>query len=166
MPQVEVIEFKHLHIKRIVHYLLRILKKQGYEEADKTTFYFSIVSYLSKISELIKNFTYYSLHEAKLTFVAGKNKNLRKGGLNLSRKGIDFIVDIRDGVDQFYKFFYKYDVNQLSELIKSRDLFKNRLYLEEFNNLNKDDAFLLGAFVQIYDILLDLSELRMAIGYK
>lgn len=147
---IEAIEFKHLSARKFANYALRLLNKFGHEEADKTTFYFAIITFLNKICEIIKNFA---------------GHTIREGSLKLSKKCSDMIEEIRNAFNSYYESFYKYDTKQISELHKNRDLFKNRLYIEKYKTFSKDEIFILGAFTQIYDILLDLNELRMAVGY-
>lgn len=164
---VQVIEFKHMHIKRLVNYSMRTLNKFGHEEADKTTFYFAILNFLNKTDDVVKNFAYHSLHKAKLE---GATKRLQcrnghKETLDLSKKCCDMIEEIRDAFRMYYEVFYKYDAAKVSELMRARDLFKNKLYVDEYCKLKKDDVFLLGGFVQIFDIIVDLCELRMSMGY-
>jgi hypothetical protein len=54
----------------------------------------------------------------------------------------------------------------VSALNKRRDLFKRKLYYQEFRNLSKDDIFLLGGIEQLIEVIIDLNELKMAIEHK
>lgn len=148
---IESIEFKHISVKKFANYALRLLNKFGHEEADKTTFYFAIVSFLSKIDEIVKNFA---------------GHTIREGRLDLSKTCSDMIEEISKAFKLYYESFYKYDINKISELQKIRDMFKQRLYVEKYKSLSKDDVFILSGLTQVFDVLLDLSELRIAIGYR
>jgi phosphate uptake regulator len=148
---IESIEFKHITIKRFSNYALRLLNKFGHEEANKTTFYFAIVCFLSKIDEIVKNFAAHTISE---------------GRLDLSKGCSDMIEEVGNAFKLYYSLFYKYDLSQLSKLHEMRDALKNKLYIEKYKSLEKDDVFILSGITQALDALLDLSELRMAIGYN
>ncbi len=147
---VESVRFKHTNIKKLINYALRILNKFGHEEADKTTFYFAIINFLNKIGEIIKNYAGYTIIEGKL---------------NLSKKCCDMMDEISNAFKFYYEIFYEYDTKKINQLHTNRDLFKQKLYKVKNKTLTKDDIFILTAFTQIYDILLDLIELRGAIEY-
>jgi len=141
--------FQQINIRKFTNYALRLLNKFGHKDAEKTTFYFAIVKYLNKTSEMIKNFAGFTVVE---------------GTMNLSPKFCDLLEEINKSVKLYYASFYKYDVKQISQLHTNRDVFKRRLY-RDYKKLSKDDLFILGNMMQIFAILLDLSELRMAIGH-
>jgi len=141
--------FQQINIRKFTNYALRLLNKFGHKDAEKTTFYFAIVKYLNKISEMIKNFAGFTVVE---------------GTMNLSPKFCDLLEEINKSVKLYYDSFYKYDVKQISQLHTNRDVFKRRIY-KTYKKLSKDDLFILGNMMQIFGILLDLSELRMAIGH-
>ncbi|MBD3248714.1 hypothetical protein GF336_01595 [Candidatus Woesearchaeota archaeon] len=135
--------------KRFSNYALRILNKFGHEEADKTTFYYTAISFLVKIANIIKNVAIYTIREGKL---------------NQSKELCMLIQDIKESFDIYYNSFYSYDNSKFGKLHERRDIFKRDMYIK-FKKLSKDDLFILTSIYPIYDILLDLSELRMAIEY-
>ncbi|MBD3259147.1 hypothetical protein GF371_00790 [Candidatus Woesearchaeota archaeon] len=141
--------FQQINIRKFANYALRLLNKFGHKDAENTTFYFAIVKYLNKTSEMIKNFAGFTVVE---------------GTMNLSPKFCDLLEEINESVKLYYSCFYKYDIKQISQLHINRDLFKKKLY-KEYKKLSKDDLFILGNMMQIFAILLDLSELRMAIRH-
>lgn len=147
---VDSIDLKHINISRFINYALRLLNKFGHDNADKTTYYFAIVSFLCKADEIVKNFVRHTIHEQRL---------------DLSMKCCDMIEEISTAFKEYYDLFYKYDLKKVSELHKKRDLFKQKLYIERYANLSKDDVFILSGMTQIYDVLLDLIKLRMAITH-
>ncbi len=146
----ESIQLKHINIKKFINYGLRLLNKFGYKEAEKTTFYFSIINFLSKIGEIIKNFAGYSITE---------------GSLNFSKDFSDWLDEINQSLKLYYQLFYKYSIKQVSQLHKNRDIIKRKFY-EEHHKLSKDNLFVFSNMMQIFDILLELSELRISIGYS
>lgn len=154
----ESMPYKHVNVKRFVNYAQRLLNKFGHEEADKTTFYFAIVSFLGKIIEIIKNYTGYVVTEGVFMI----NKRIPT---NLSKKAADLIKEIGEIFNLYSELFYKYDLKKVSEIHQGRDLFKRRIY-KEYNSLSRGDLFVVVSLMPIADIMLDLIELRMAIGYK
>jgi len=146
----EEVALQHVNIKKFINYARRLLNKFGYKDAEKTTFYFATVTFLGKIDEMIKNFTGFVLDEKHVHF---------------SKKLFSLLEEIKNSVKMFYESFYKYDVNQIGQMHKKRDLFKRRLY-KDYNKFSKDDLFVISTMMQIFDVLLDLSEFRMAIGYS
>ena len=148
--KMEAVEMEHINVKKFSNYALRLLNKFGHQEAEKTTFYFAIIKFLSKFDETIKNFAGYTIREGKL---------------DLSEKCIDMIEEISGAFKKYYSIFYKYDLKKMSELHMDRDLFKQRLYVEKYKSLSKDDIFILAGLTQGYDVILELMELRMAIEH-
>ena len=146
----EEVALQHVNIKKFINYARRLLNKFGYKDAEKTTFYFATVTFLGKIDEMIKNFTGFVLDEKHVHF---------------SKKLFSLLEEIKNSVKMFYESFYKYDVNHIGQMHKKRDLFKRRLY-KDYNKFSKDDLFVISTMMQIFDVLLDLSEFRMAIGYS
>jgi len=141
------VELKHYNIRRFVNYALRMLNKFGHEEADKTTFYYSILMFLAKTDEAIKNLS-----------------GPKDMPLKVSKKCCDMIEEIKDAFVFFYELFYNYDVKKVSQLHKQRDLFKNKLH-DQYRHLSKDDIYLLGSLLEVFDYMIELCELRMAIAY-
>jgi hypothetical protein len=66
-------------------------------------------------------------------------------------------------VKSYYSCFYRYELRSMSELHRRRDLFKRRI--ARLSRLSAEELFLAGGLAQVADIMLDLSELRMAVGY-
>ena len=145
----ETVNFKHNQIKKFVNYGLRLLNKFGHEDASKTTFYFAIIDYLGKIDEIMKNMVEYAI----------KNNKQRIG-----KKCLAYMKEVKNAFDSYHAFFYSYDLKKVTEFHKNRDLFKLR-NSDAFRTMNQEEVYILASFTQIYDILIDLSELRMSIGY-
>jgi len=146
---IEQIEFKYVQIRRFMNYILRLLNKFGHEDATKTTFYFGIIKSFSRIVESLKN-------------LSGPPEQ----PLKISKKACDLMQEVKETFDDYYNLFYKYNISKISEIVKRRDLFKRKVYYEEFKKLSKDDAYLIGSIEQIVDSIIDLSELKMAIEHK
>ena len=146
---IENISLQHINIKKFINYSLRLLNKFGYEQAEKTNFYFSIINFLGKIDEIIKNYAGYIINE---------------GSLNQSKQFCSLVKKIGLGFQKYYECFYKYNLQKISEIHKERDLFKSNFYIQ-YKKLSKDDVFVLSGMTQIYDMILDLIELRTAIGH-
>lgn len=143
---VEEVDLQHFSVMKFVNYALRLLNKFGHEDADKTTYYFSLVNLLAKTERIPKNITGYAL------------KNLK-----FSQKGISLAEEIFDGFKQYYEVFYKYDIKKISEIIAGRERFRDKFFIREYKSLPKDDVFLVSCLAQIYEVILDLIELKMAI---
>lgn len=154
----ESIAYKYNNVKRFANYALRLLNKFGYEDADKTTFYFTIINFLSKIIEIIKHYS----GDVMGGGIFLLNKKLP---IALSRKAADLIVEVADLFKLYGETFYKYDLHKVSEIHRKRDLFKIKVY-QGYESLTKGEIFVVLSLLPITDIMLDLIELRMAIGYK
>lgn len=148
--KMEAVEAEHINVKKFSNYALRLLNKFGHKDAEKTSFYFAIIKFLSKFDETVKNFAGYTIREGKL---------------DLSEKCADMIEEISSAFKKYYSIFYKYDLKKMSELHMERDLFKQKLYAEKCRSLSKDDIFILAGLTQCYDIILELMELRMAVEH-
>lgn len=144
----DAIDLQHANIMKFVNYALRLLNKFGHEDADKTTFYFSIINYLNRAERIPKNITGYVVNH-----------------LNNSKKACDIIEEIFGEFGDYYGAFYKYDVKKISAITIKRDALKNKIFHEEYKNLGKDDIFVLSCFSNILDEILGLCELRMAIEH-
>ena len=146
---IEQIELKYVQIRRFMNYILRLLNKFGHEDASKTTFYFGIIKSFSRIVESLKNLS------------GPPDKPLK-----ISKKACDLTQEVKETFDDYYNLFYKYNITKISEIIKRRDLFKRKVYYDEFRKLSKDDIYLMGSIEQVIDSIIDLSELKMAIEHK
>ncbi len=144
---IESVELTYLNLRKFLNYAERLLNKFGHEEADKTSYYFAILLYLGRISETVKNLSGPPFKPLKPT-----------------KKCCDMIAEIREAFKDYYKVFYKYDISQISNLHRTRDIFKGK-FLEKHKDLSKDDIYLLGGLTQIFEVMVDLNEMKMAIGY-
>jgi phosphate uptake regulator len=145
---IESVDLQHSNIMKFINYALRLLNKFGHGDAEKTTYYFSIVHFLNKAERAPKNLTWYIMTH-----------------LNISKKACDMMEEIFSGFKEFYETFYKYDIKKIADIHKKRDLFRIKLHQQEYKTLSNDDVFLLASLSPIYEFILDLCELRMAIEH-
>lgn len=142
----ESIEFQHTNIKKFINFCLRLLNKYGYDDTRKTCFYFHIISLLSKIEDIIKNHARYIL----------------KHGLRLKEPYFfELLKYIQTSSRMYYELFYSYDLNKTSQLNKHRDMFRSKLFSAE-KKLSKEESIIIGGLSQIIELILDMSETRMA----
>lgn len=142
----ESIEFQHTNMKKFINFCLRLLNKYGYDDTRKTCFYFHIISLLSKTEDIVKNNSRYIL-----------NHNLRLKELYF----FELLKDIQTSSRKYYELFYNYDLNKISQLNKHRDMFRHKLFSAE-KKLSKDESLIIGGLSQIIELILDMSETRMA----
>ncbi|MBD3164543.1 hypothetical protein GF323_05035 [Candidatus Woesearchaeota archaeon] len=140
------IEFKHVNIKKFINSCLRLLNKFGMPSPSKNCFYFNIISSISKAEDVIKNNSRY--------FVKYEMKS--KTPMYFSLLG-----DIKEHVKMYYALFYKYDLRKIAKLNENRDLFRERLFKCR-KDLSKDENILIGGLSVIVEMVLDMSETRMA----
>ena len=144
----EAVDLQHASIMKFINYALRLLNKFGYEDADKTTFYFSMINYLHRVERIPKNITGYVVENLKL-----------------GKKTCDIIEEIFREFKDYYEVFYKYDVKKISAINTKRDLLKVKIFHQEYKNLTKDEIFVLSSFSNILDEIVGLCEMRMAIEH-
>ena len=142
----ESIEFQHTNIKKFINFCLRLLNKYGYDDTRKTCFYFHIISLLSKTEDIVKNNSRYILkHNLKL-----KEPHF-----------FELLKYIQTSSRMYYELFYSYDLNKISQLNKHRDMFRSKLFSAE-KKLSKEESIIIGGLSQIIELILDMSETRMA----
>lgn len=136
---------QYVNITRFINYALRLLNKFGH---NKTHSYFVLINFLNKINNIIKNYAGFLVNESPK--------------MNLSKKACNIIQEVKEAFDLFYAASHPYNISKINEIQNNRDLFKRRFY-QQYNNLTKNDLVVVGGFVQIYDIILDLSEFEMSL---
>jgi phosphate uptake regulator len=142
----ESIELHHVNIKKFINYSLRLLNKFGHIKAKKTSFYFSIIQYLSKIDDLIKNSARYII----------------KYKFEIGLKAINHVKNIHNSIKLYYEMFYSYGLKKVSSLNEWRDSIRNG-FLSKVKDLSKDEIVIVSGLMQIVELLLDMTELRMAL---
>jgi phosphate uptake regulator len=142
----ESIEFQHINIKKFVNYSLRLLNKFGHPDAKKTAFYFTIIQYLSKIDDFVKNAARY----------IANNK------YEMSQRATKVTKDIGNSVKMYYDLFYDYNITKVASLNECRDKIRNNFF-SKVKEFSKEELVILGGLTQIIEVLLDMTELRMAL---
>lgn len=142
----ESVEQHHVNVKKFVNYCLRLLNKFGHGEIRKTTFYYSIIQYLSKIDDFVKNAARY----------------IAANGYKLGQKSIRVVKNIQKSVTLYYELFYDYSLKKICEITKWRDEVRNSCF-KMVREYSKEELIILGGLMQIIEILLDMTELRMAL---
>ncbi len=142
----QTIEFHHINIKKFINFCLRLLNKFGHDDDKKSSFYFSLILYLSKIEDFIKNASRY----------------ITKSKLHLTPKSVEVIKQISQVMDQFYELFYSFDLKKVEAFIKSREDIRIDFF-KELNQFSKHDLIIIGGLLQIPELILDMAELRIAL---
>jgi phosphate uptake regulator len=146
MTLLESMEQHHVNLKKFVNYCLRLLNKFGKGDVRKTTFYFAIIQYLSKIEDLIKNMARYMIMYK----------------YNVGPQAVNTIKEIQKAVSMYYSLFYDYSLKRVSEWNKFRDQVRSRYY-GTISSLSKDELVVTAGLMQILELLIDMTELRMAL---
>jgi len=142
----ESLEFQHNNIKKFINYSLRLLNKYGHPDVKKTSFYFSIISSLSKIEDLIKN----------------ASRTILSHDIAIEKGSIPFIKQLDKSIRLYYELFYKCTYEKMGELSDNRDRFKNRLF-DSMKRLPKNNILIITGLAQMLEILLDMTELRVGL---
>ncbi|MEE9525785.1 MAG: phosphate uptake regulator PhoU [Candidatus Woesearchaeota archaeon] len=141
------IEFQHINLKKFINFCLRLLNRYGYEDSRKTCFYFNIISLLSKVEDIIKNNSRYTLkHKIKIQ----------------KKKTFELLEDIKDHIRMFYELFFNYKLEKIAELNKQRDIFREKLF-KYTKDMSKEENLVIGGLSQIVELILDMTETRMAL---
>lgn len=144
----ETIENKHDTITKFVSYCLRMLNKKGYTQLKKTSYYYHIIAYLDRITDIIK----YSARDAR---------NYKK---KLNPQIIDILEIICHDLNSFYELFYKFDNHKIFEINTNR--YKVEKVLRQLPpNIKTTEMVIVVSQFQILEILLDLIEARTALEY-
>lgn len=142
----ESMEFQHINIKKFINYSLRLLNKFGHPDVQRTSFYFSIITSLSKIEDLIKNAT----------------RTILMNKIKIDKPTFDLYMKLKISIDKYYEFFYKCSFDRMKELGENRDIVKNELF-KSMKNITKENLYVFTGLAQILEILLDMTELRMSL---
>ncbi|MBW2983956.1 hypothetical protein KY361_02485 [Candidatus Woesearchaeota archaeon] len=147
IEELKSIEFQHANIKKFINFCLRLLNKFGHEDSKKTCFYFNIISLLSKTEDLIKNNSRYMI---------------RHNIMLKSKKCFELLKDIKEHIRMYYELFFSYKIEKIAELNKHRDIFREKLF-KSSKDLSKEENLVIGGLSQIIELILDMTETRMAL---
>ncbi|MDP2749626.1 MAG: AbrB/MazE/SpoVT family DNA-binding domain-containing protein [Nanoarchaeota archaeon] len=147
MDILESIEFQHINLKKFINFCLRLLNKYGYEDSRKTCFYFNLISLLSKLEDIIKNHGRYVV----------------KYSLKLkSPQFFELLNNIKKSINDYYDLFYNYNTAKITTLNKNRDFFREHLF-KYSKELSKDENIIIGGMSQIIELIIDMTETRIAL---
>ncbi len=142
----ESMEFHHVNMKKFINYSLRLLNKFGHPDAKKTAFYFAIIQYLSKIDDFIKNSARY----------------ITINNYEMSTRATKMAKDIGSSVKMYYDLFYDYNIKKVANMNESREKIRNGFF-SKVKEFSKEELVILGGLIQIIEILVDITELRMGL---
>ena len=72
----------------------------------------------------------------------------------------ELLKDIQQSVKLYYELFYDYKIEKVGEINKHRDAFRDRLFATK---LNDKESIVIGGLSQIVELVLDMTETRMAL---
>ena len=147
MEVLQAIEFQHSNLKKFINFCLRLLNKYGYGSQGKTAFYFNTISLLSKTEDIIKNHSRYVIRHKIVANSSGF---------------FTLLSEIQQSLRRFYEIFYDYDLSKVAELNKHRDKFRSELF-SYGKELSKGENILIGGLSQVVELILDMTETRMAL---
>ncbi len=142
----ESMEFHHVNMKKFINYSLRLLNKFGHPAAKKTAFYFTIIQYLSKIDDFIKNSARY----------------ITINNYEMSTRATKMAKDIGNSVKMYYDLFYDYNIKKVANMNEFREKIRNGFF-SKVKEFSKEELVILGGLIQIIEILVDITELRMGL---
>lgn len=140
------IELHHSNLKKFINYALRLLNKYGHPSARKTSFYFSIITSLSKIEDLIKN----------------ASRTIQCYKFDIENESIEFVRKLQKSISMYYDFFYKFKYKKMAELSAKRDTFKQEFF-SKLAKMSKQNIALVAGLAQILEIILDMTEMRASL---
>jgi phosphate uptake regulator len=145
------IEEKHDTITKFVSYCLRLLNKRGYEAPRKTSYLYHIIASLDRLVDILK-------YSARF-FLEIKQP--------ISKDGIIILTNIKKSVDIYADFFYKFNLSNVIELYKNRELVLNSIkkLSAKGKNISEKEILLLNDMEHTLEILVDLTEARMGLEY-
>lgn len=145
---VETIEDKHNSVLKFVSYCLRILNKKGYADPRRLPSIYHIISNLDKVVDVIKyNARYYVEH------------NIR-----LSKESKGILENMHQTINDFYDFFYKFDLKKLHEMYENRDKTLKAI-VRNAKKMPYGDLYYLSTFASIHELISDIADHRISLEY-
>ncbi len=142
------IENKHNTITKFISFCIRLLNKRGYPDQKKTLIVYSIISNLEKILDIIKNTSRYLL----------------KIDTPITNEAVPLSKKIHQCLVLFYELYYRYDKSKILKISEIRDTMMRDI-LESYNHLCKKDLIIVLNLIQINELIMLSTELRMAMEY-
>lgn len=148
MVLLETIEEKHNTIMKFTSYCLRILNKRGYNELQKTTLTYHIISLMNKIADVFR----YSAID-----VIGQKANIRKDAIKI-------LEAMHDSLALYYKFFYNFDIKLVRQLYENRNRTLKSL-ISLIKRLSSAETLLLTKMGSILELVTDMTDARVGLEY-
>ena len=146
MTLISTIENKHDNISKFVSYGLRLLNKYGHPNVKETSLYYHIIASIDKIADILKY----------------NSRDIQKNKIEFCKKSIEIFESISKSIRFYYELFYKFNVESVNKLSQNRDSVKEQLN-KYSGSIKGDELVQLTSTKQVLEILLDLTEFRMAL---
>ena len=143
---IQSIEEKHDNINKFNNYSLRLLNKFGYPNVKKTCLYYHIIASIDEIVDILK----YNARD-----ILEYKKPFHKDTITIWNK-------INQSIKLYYDLFYNFSFQIVNELSKNRDHIKLSIKKHQ-KTIPQEELILITNMKQILEIILDLSEFRMAL---
>jgi phosphate uptake regulator len=144
----ETMEDRHDTITKFISYCLRNLNKRGFEDPKKTAYYYHILAYLDRVTDIIK----YAARDL-ITF----NKKL-------SPKAVDILGIVTQDIEAYYHLFYKYENSKVVKINDTR--YEAEKMIHDMMQTSKAwELYVSSNMFHILEILLDLVEARTALEH-
>lgn len=142
-------DIEHLHdtITKFASYCLRMLNKKSKFNPQHTAYYYHIIAYLDRITDIIK-------YAARLLRRSGKAHSAVQG----------IIKSVGQDIQTYYKLFYTYNNRTINEINERRYAVED--VLEKLpENLPNAQVRVATSLFHILEMLLDLIEARTALEH-
>jgi len=141
------IKTKHDRITKFVAFCLRLLNKGGYNDFRRTAYVHHIVASLDKLTDHFK----YAAQEGY-----GRKLKIREETMSMFEK-----VEI--SLRLYYNLYYKFEKETLITLSKNRREIQKMVSDNTKIKFPSSDVLLMGRLLTITDMLVDLTEARIAL---
>ena len=145
---IDTIDEKHNSVMKFVSYCLRIINKKGYGEPQKAIIIYHIIANLDKIVDVIKYSARYLLD----------NKVI------LKKESKMFLDLIHSGINDYYDFFYKFDVKKMRTMYENRDRVI-KLIDKNIKKLPPQDIVYICNLSSMLELIVDITDSRISLEY-
>jgi phosphate uptake regulator len=142
------IEIKHDTVTKFASYCLRLLNKMTNEGPGKTSNYYHIIEILDWFMDIYK-------------YAA---RDIIKYNKKLDPQVIEIFLHVKEGMDIYYKLFYKFENQKLFEINDIRSKAEKKLKLLKCKN--SEEIIIVSKVFTILENLLHLIEARVALEYS
>ncbi|MBI2546334.1 phosphate uptake regulator PhoU [Candidatus Woesearchaeota archaeon] len=148
MQLLETIEGKHDTITKFVSYCMRMLNKKGYPTPRKTAYYYHIIAYLDRVTDILK----YAARD-----LISYNKKLNP-------QAIPLLELVNANIRLYYDLFYKYENKKIVDMDNNR--YKAEKIVKALpSSLKPTEMVIVVSIYHIMEMLLDLIEARTALQF-